>query len=588
MLRILIIIVALASTISMDAQNEVAGGYIKKGGTESGINATSRFPMYSVMKFPQALYVADFLTRNDIDLNTEVIVRKDNLMQDTWSPMLKTFENQRTFTYSELLALSLQQSDNNACDILFERCGGPRKVEKYIRNLGFKDIRIQKTEKQMHERPIDSNKNWCTPQAMVELLEWFIAHHNDNEPLRYIWSLMSDSQTGGDRLPAAVPSSAKVIHKTGTGYPLPSGQPMEQREQSDAGINSAESRQRKTEGQPSGICDVGIIIHEDGLQFPIAVFITNPSSQSRIAEVAKRMVAVRGHGAIGRLQYVYVLKDVINDRVWQGFADKGNDVPLIYYDESCCYVVNPSEMILNQYAADLVYKGDGVKIYQIKRIDNIPFHMHVTITDEKDRIDYRTPIMRCSSLEQTSKTIPDVNTVNTWATMVMHEYFHGFQFKQRGFLEACETFFSACPQDTLSTLQAQNEWYKESIQQENELLLKAIDAPDLDATKAYIQAFFEIRDTRRTRIKEQEKIDITAAEQLMEIMEGSARYIEYRLYDYFGGFTLAEEKWLYTVGKNYYYATGFNLLRLLDKLGIEYHSRIFTDVTTLEKALKEQ
>ena len=65
------IILALVSIISVDAQNEMIGAYVK-------------------------------------------------------SPMLKTFENQRTFTYSELLALSLQQSDNNACDILFERCGSPR------------------------------------------------------------------------------------------------------------------------------------------------------------------------------------------------------------------------------------------------------------------------------------------------------------------------------------------------------------------------------------------------------------------------------------------------------------------------------
>ena len=118
--KIVIIILALASFISVDAQNEVIGGYVKKDGTESGINATSRFPMYSVMKFPQALYVADFLIKNNIELNTEVMVRKDKLMQDTWSPMLKTFEGEKAFTYSELLALSLQQSDNNACDILFE------------------------------------------------------------------------------------------------------------------------------------------------------------------------------------------------------------------------------------------------------------------------------------------------------------------------------------------------------------------------------------------------------------------------------------------------------------------------------------
>ena len=265
LLRFFIIIIALLSTISVNAQSEVIGGCVKKDGMAYGTNATSRFPMYSVMKFPQALYVADYLTRNNIALNTEVIVRKENLMQDTWSPMLKTFEGERAFTYSELLALSLQQSDNNACDILFKQCGGPKTVERYIRNLGFKDIRIQKTEKQMHANPALSNKNWCTPQAMVELLDWFITHHNDNEPLRYIWKLMEECQTGKDRLPAAVPNTAKVVHKTGTGYPLPSG-------------------------QPSGISDVGIIIREDGQQFPIAIFISNPSSQSKISNMAKQLL----------------------------------------------------------------------------------------------------------------------------------------------------------------------------------------------------------------------------------------------------------------------------------------------------------
>lgn len=265
MLRIISILFAMLSTISVHAQNEVIGGYVKKDGAENGINATSRFPMYSVMKFPQALYVADFLTRNNIALNTEVIVRKEELLQDTWSPLLNTFEDQRMITYSELLALSLQQSDNNACDILFERCGGPRAVDKYLRELGFKDIRIQKTEKQMHDTPALSEQNWCTPQSMVILLEWFIAHHNDNEPLRYIWKLMAECQTGGDRLPAAVPNSAKVVHKTGTGYPLPSG-------------------------RPSGICDVGIIILDNGQQLPIAIFITTPSSQSRISDVAKQLL----------------------------------------------------------------------------------------------------------------------------------------------------------------------------------------------------------------------------------------------------------------------------------------------------------
>ena len=291
---------------------------------------------------------------------------------------------------------------------------------------------------------------------------------------------------------------------------------------------------------------------------------------------------------IGRLKYVYVLKNVINDRVWQGFADKENDVPLICYDDTCCYVVNPSDKIQAQCKAKLVYQDDDVNIFQMQRIDNIPFHMHMTITDDEDKIDYRTPTIRCSSLEQTSKTIPDVTTVKEWVTMVMHEYFHGFQFKQDGFFDAYERIFEVCPQDTLSALQTQHKWFKECILQENEQLLKAINAPDLDATKAYIRAFLEMRDIRRLRIKEEQNIDITSAEQYMEIMEGSARYIEYQLYECFGDFNLTDAKWLYTIGKNYYYATGFNLLRLLDKLGIEYHSHIFTDITVLEKTLREQ
>ena len=171
---------------------------------------------------------------------------------------------------------------------------------------------------------------------------------------------------------------------------------------------------------------------------------------------------------IGRLQYVCSLKDVIDDSVWQGFANKKNDVPLICYDDTCCYVVNPLDKILEKYKVNPVCQNDDINIFQMQRIDNIPFHMHVTFTDEEDRIDFRTPIMRCSSLEQTSKTISSVTTVKEWATMVMHEYFHGFQFKQDGFFDAYERIFSECPQDTLSTLQAQLKWYKESILQENE------------------------------------------------------------------------------------------------------------------------
>ena len=53
---------------------------------------------------------------------------------------------------------------------------------------------------------------------------------------------------------------------------------------------------------------------------------------------------------VERLQYVYALKVVINDSIWSGFADKQYDVPLLYYGDTCCYVVNPTEKFLAKSA----------------------------------------------------------------------------------------------------------------------------------------------------------------------------------------------------------------------------------------------
>lgn len=234
----------------------------------------------------------------------------------------------------------------------------------------------------------------------------------------------------------------------------------------------------------------------------------------------------------------------------------------------------------------MIHCDNNIQIYQTEKVDDKPFHMHVTFTDKESNIDYHTPFMRCSSLEQTSKTIPDVTSVNEWATMVMHEYFHGFQFKNDGYLDTYEAITNAVLPDTLIALAACHDWYRESITQENDFLLKAIDANDIEASRAYIQSFFELRNERRERVKKELCIYIVALEQLYETMEGSARYIEYCLYRHFGNFSLSDAKWLYTVGRKYYYATGFNLLRLSDKLRIDYKYLIFKNVSTVERYLR--
>ena len=240
------------------------GACIMRDGSFVGINENEHFAMHSVMKFPQALCVADYLSRKGLDLDDTIVVDKADLMQDTWSPMLKRFEGKRAFSYAELLELSLGQSDNNASELLFKFCGKPKAVEKYMRKLGFHDIRVRMTEEQMFKNPAKAIENSSTPSEMVRLFEWFYHHKDDNQYLAFIWKAMADCSTGLKRIRAAIPEGARIVHKTGTGFP------------------SAEGLQDMN--------DAGIILMPDGNYAIIAVFTMHSPSEVAIENIARQLL----------------------------------------------------------------------------------------------------------------------------------------------------------------------------------------------------------------------------------------------------------------------------------------------------------
>ena len=237
------------------------GASIMNGDLCCGHQEDCAFSMHSVMKFPQALYVADYLNKKGLTLNDSVLVCKDSLDAETWSPMLSVFEGTRYFTFAELIEWSLKQSDNNACDLLFASCGLPNAVEKYIHSLGFKDIHVQLTEKEMKKSPHRSTENSSTPKEMVRLLEWFYLHRNDNKNLSFIWNIMANCSTGQQRIAAVLPKGGKWIHKTGSGFP------------------SFDGRQDRN--------DVGIILLPDGSHLFIAVFLPKSKEENEVAEIAE-------------------------------------------------------------------------------------------------------------------------------------------------------------------------------------------------------------------------------------------------------------------------------------------------------------
>jgi hypothetical protein len=248
-----------------------------------------------------------------------------------------------------------------------------------------------------------------------------------------------------------------------------------------------------------------------------------------------------------------------------------------------------------------VFENRQIKIYKTEqRVDSLPFHLETRLTlgTPTEQYDYHSPFMKCSSYEEVFKKIPNVLSTEEWVTMIIHEYFHGFQYKHQAYIDNYEKNIIQIQPDSLTNIYNSNSWFKNSIDKENETLLTAINEPDTLKTQQLIDAFFKIRNQRRIETKQRIKLDISNYEKCYETLEGTARYVEFSLYnkfstsrpDYkllksdpsfksfkkFRNYKIENDKWLYLTEKTtYFYAVGFNMARLLDKLKIEYKTKLF-------------
>ena len=129
-------------------------------------------------------------------------------------------------------------------------------------------------------------------------------------------------------------------------------------------------------------------------------------------------------------------------------------------------------------------------------------------------------------------------------------------------------------------------WYKESVDRENAFLLDALRQTDAEIIRRDIDGFQKLRAERHARMRRELAPEAVGAERVYETMEGTARYIEFHACP--GGYDLDANDWLYRTDiSQYMYATGFNIVRLLDKLGVDYKTRLFDEGLALDGLLPE-
>lgn len=224
---------------------------IINGDRTVSVNNDRRYPLMSVFKFHQALAVADRLRELRLPLDTKLWITARDLAPDTWSPLRDARpRGEFSISIADLLRHTLQLSDNNACDILFERLCSVADTEAYIHGLGCRDCAIRVTEADMHAEPANCRKNWTTPVAAAQLLETFLTGHIlPAASSEFIRATMTGCATGADRLGRPLAGTDTILgHKTGTG-------------------------DRDAAGCLMALNDIGFVLLPDGQRYTIAVFI---------------------------------------------------------------------------------------------------------------------------------------------------------------------------------------------------------------------------------------------------------------------------------------------------------------------------
>jgi beta-lactamase class A len=230
------------------------------------LNGEQRFPMQSVYKFPIAMAVLAQADRGKLKLDQRVRIESSDI-----APVSATLDRKsqgKEFTLAELLKYMVSNSDNTACDVLLRLIGGPKVVDRYLQNLGMKDIVVANTEKELLRDKAVQYRNYATPDATIVLLRAFHEGRGLSKSSQALLRrLMTETPTGLKRIKGMLPKGTVVVHKTGTSSTV------------------------DVDGVAAATNDVGLVTLPNGHHLAIAVFVSDAKADMATREAAIAKIA---------------------------------------------------------------------------------------------------------------------------------------------------------------------------------------------------------------------------------------------------------------------------------------------------------
>ena len=186
------------------------------GSTWTGHRENERFLMCSTFKAFLVAAVLDKVQRNALRLDQMVAISKDDLVD--YAPVVENRVADGEISRFDLCRAAVTLSDNAAANLLLRDIGGPQALTRYMRRLGDRITRMDRTEPTLnaHESVTDV-RDTSTPLAFARSLRKVLfgkvlAPQYSEQMLDWL----RDTHTGDARIRAGVPTSWDFGHKTGT------------------------------------------------------------------------------------------------------------------------------------------------------------------------------------------------------------------------------------------------------------------------------------------------------------------------------------------------------------------------------------
>lgn len=173
-------------------------------------------PIMSTFKTLACANVLYKVDKNKLSLSKKILIEEKDVLKDSWSPVLETKIGQE-MTIKQLCDVMMMQSDNSAANIVLKQIGGPKKLTKFIKSLGFSKTNISEYEPEINNVKKGSKKNTTTSRDMVKILNKLLYTNktlsNKSQEQLLLW--LSKNKVSGNLLRSIVPQSYFIADRTG-------------------------------------------------------------------------------------------------------------------------------------------------------------------------------------------------------------------------------------------------------------------------------------------------------------------------------------------------------------------------------------